>query len=340
MNNNKTRVVLMLLWAGAFILLFLMLNKLPVETVMNWITRLSPMQWVNWGMLNCIIILIYVVRWSLINLGIEFRSGFLHLLMVRQAGQSFSFITPGPQFGGEPLQIFWLWKNNDQPGYKAFLSVALDRFFELWINFAVLLFGIVVLIIFSNTDSTLWYYPLLAVLIFCVALFQLGKTMMGNDSIVIKWIKKITSRWKNSPRLKELGVHLENISSDVHGFMINKRKLFILAMLFSVIGWVGMLVELELILIFLDIDLSVTEFVFLVIAMRLALLLPVPGGVGTMEASVFWVFTSLGLNTFDVMGMITLIRFRDLVVMLSGMVAFHLLMRRSTGLDATYINPK
>ncbi|NNE37382.1 MAG: hypothetical protein HKN08_03675, partial [Gammaproteobacteria bacterium] len=112
-------------------------------------------------------------------------------------------------------------------------------------------------------------------------------------------------------------------------FFINKPKTFYFTILVSILGWAGMLVELLLILAFLKIEIPMIDFVYLVVAMRLALLLPVPGGIGTMEAAIFWVFTSLGLNTFDVVGMIALIRLRDLVIVLFGMIAFHYLMKRS-----------
>src|SRR5690606_41055301 len=49
------------------------------------------------------------------------------------------FITPGPQFGGEPFQLYWLWKRCSLPLYKGFLALALDRFIELSVNFAILL---------------------------------------------------------------------------------------------------------------------------------------------------------------------------------------------------------
>lgn len=102
-----------------------------------------------------------------------------------------------------------------------------------------------------------------------------------------------------------------------------------------------MLAELWLVLEFLKIKLSILDFVFLVIAMRLALLLPVPGGVGTIEATIFWVFTSLGLNTFDVVGMIAFIRIRDLAIVCAGMFAFQSLMRNTIWQEKPdHISPK
>ncbi len=339
--KKSTNTTLLLLWGSALLLLILMLKQLPIESALTWIKGLEYHQWGIWCGINFIIILIYVYRWLLINNGIDFKTSFLKLLLIRQAGQSFSYITPGPQFGGEPLQIYWLWKTDNCLGHKAFLSVALDRIFELWINFSVLCCGIIILILFSNTDITVWYYPLIICVVMVIGIFLFGRLLISHDSVIISRLKKAIGHWQHSPRIKSLTLHMENVSKDAHSFFISKPGVFYSTVLVSIIGWVGMLAELWLVLEFLKIKLSILDFVFLVIAMRLALLLPVPGGVGTIEATIFWVFTSLGLNTFDVVGMIAFIRIRDLAIVCAGMFAFQSLMRNTIWQEKPdHISPK
>ncbi len=325
----NSKFLLGCVWIFALTLLAWTLIQLPVESIKFWITGLDLFQWGIWGLLNIVIIAIYVLRWHVINIGLDFIPSFLKLFFIRQAGQSISYITPGPQFGGEPLQIYWLWNEDTDNGYKAFISVALDRFFELWVNFSVLIVGITVLILFSNTAVTIWYYPLIVIALFFFGLTLVGTLFTRHAQFLIRWIKKAISRWENNARLKGLDLHLENISSDIKKFVTQQQKAFYTAVGFSVLGWFGMLVELGLILSFLDIQLTLVNFIFLVVTMRLALLLPIPGGIGTMEASIYWVFASLGLNTFDVIGMIALIRLRDLIIVLFGMGVFHFLMKGS-----------
>ena len=325
----NSRSLLVFVWIFALTLLAWTLSQLPVKSIRFWISGLDVFQWGIWGLLNIVIIVIYVLRWHVINIGLNFIPSVLKLFFVRQAGQSISYITPGPQFGGEPLQIYWLWNDNPENGYKALISVALDRFFELWVNFVVLIAGILVLIFFSNAAATIWYYPLIVIALFIFGLMLIGILITRHEQFLIRWIKKAISRWENNSRLKGLELHLENISSDIRRFVNQQKKAFYMAIGFSVLGWLGMLVELGLILSFLDIHLTIVNFIFLVVTMRLALLLPIPGGIGTMEASIFWAFASLGLNTFDVIGMIALIRLRDLIIVLFGMSVFHFLMKES-----------
>src|SRR5690606_19692420 len=95
-------------------------------------------------------------RWQILSSLLGHRVDFPKLLCIRQAGQLVSFITPGPQFGGEPLQIYWLYSQARQPLHKAILTLGLDRFFELWVNFAVLLLGVLYLLVSPATNVAGW----------------------------------------------------------------------------------------------------------------------------------------------------------------------------------------
>src|SRR5690606_8456382 len=89
--------------------------------------------------LNISFVLVLTQRWrGLINMQRQ-QLSMAQVFLIRQAGQCISFITPGPQFGGEPFQLYWLWKRCSLPLYKGFLALALDRFIELSVNFAILL---------------------------------------------------------------------------------------------------------------------------------------------------------------------------------------------------------
>jgi hypothetical protein len=67
-----------------------------------------------------------------------------------------SFVTPGPQFGGEPLQVYWLWKRYAVAGPAAVMAVGLDRFFEFWVNFGVLLIAVLALLASATAVEVQW----------------------------------------------------------------------------------------------------------------------------------------------------------------------------------------
>ncbi|MDX2493762.1 MAG: lysylphosphatidylglycerol synthase domain-containing protein, partial [Desulfuromusa sp.] len=153
---NRYRIFQSVNWLFSLLLALWILKSLPFTTILESVSGLSLSQWVLWSSLNLVIILVYVQRWRCLSVAAGLDIKFSLLFLLRQAGQLISFITPGPQFGGEPFQVYWLWKNFSSPGTLAILSVALDRFFELWINFAVLLLGIVILMLTPALGLTDW----------------------------------------------------------------------------------------------------------------------------------------------------------------------------------------
>ena len=57
----------------------------------------------------------------------------------------------------------------------------------------------------------------------------------------------------------------------------------------------------------------------ILVAMRLAFLLPLPGGIGTLEASLFWVFQILGLPLTVAISVMALMRLRDAITLVIGL---------------------
>jgi uncharacterized membrane protein YbhN (UPF0104 family) len=99
---------------------------------------------------------------------------------------------------------------------------------------------------------------------------------------------------------------------------VNQPRLW-LALLVSMVGWVALLVELTLLLGFLGLSVTPSDVVLIMVGMRLAMLLPMPGGIGTIEASLLWSFSFLGLPVSAAIGLIALIRLRDVLILLVGL---------------------
>jgi glycosyltransferase 2 family protein len=51
---------------------------------------------------------------------------------------------------------------------------------------------------------------------------------------------------------------------------------------------------------------------------RLAFLLPLPGGIGSVEAGLFWAFQALALPLPAAAALIVLMRLRDVIILLTG----------------------
>lgn len=273
------------------------------------------------------IILVLGLRWQLLNIALGAPIRLLKLLAIRQAGQAVSFITPGPQFGGEPLQVYWLYKYG-LPLRKALLSLGLDRFFELWINFSVLLLAVLLLLTGigdnsgdNNTTNTIgdWQTALVPLLIFLGLMFSLAWILIKQPQWINNRLERIAARWQHNHRLNNINQHWQSLGDDLRIALRTQKPRFLLAILLSLLGWAGLLGELYLILHFVGIDADLHSFLIILVAMRMALLLPMPGGVGTIEASVLWSFHALNLPASAALGLIALMRVRDAIVLIIGL---------------------
>jgi uncharacterized protein (TIRG00374 family) len=307
-----------LLWLAALLLVTWVLSQLPLTAIAQSIARLSPEQWLFWLTLNLAIIFLATRRWWLLTNLLDLSVSFTELLMMRQAGQAVSFITPGPQFGGEPLQIYWLWQRK-LPLHSALLSLGLDRFYELWINFSVLLLGVLLLLFSPAAEIVNWQRISLVLLFMLMTLSLFGYLILNQPERVLSWIKRVTRHWQHHPRLQQLETHWQKLGSDMKRVMTEQKPALFRAFLLSILGWVGLIGELWLLLSFFDLALNFSGFLCVLVSMRLAFLLPLPGGLGTLEAALFLAFHYLALPAAAAIGVLALMRLRDGVVLMAGL---------------------
>lgn len=315
---QRATLLTLLLWIIALALTAWTLSQLPFADIASSVASLSTAQWIFWLSLNGLIILILGLRWQLLTQALATPVNLLRLLLIRQAGQAVSFITPGPQFGGEPLQVYWLYKYG-LPLRKALLSLGLDRFFELWVNFSVLLVAVLLLLIGNTNSIGNWQTALLPLLIFLGLMFSLAWILVAQPQWINDRLERIATRWQHNHRLNKINQHWQSLGDDLRIALRTQKIRFLVAIVLSLLGWAGLLGELYLILHFVGVEADLHSFLIILVAMRMALLLPMPGGVGTLEASVLWSFQTLNLSASAALGLIALMRVRDLLVLLIGL---------------------
>ena len=307
-----------MVWLVALGLAAWILSQLPLTAFVHTVTSLQPTQWIVWVFLNLLVIALLAGRWLVLTRAMALPCRFLQLLRIRQAGQVISFVTPGPQFGGEPLQVYWLWRRYSVSGHAAFLAVGLDRFYELWINFAILLLAVLALLTSRSATFVDWHIIALILLGLILSMAMFGWIMLQQPLRIRDWIKRLTSRWHDHERLRGLDMQLSQLNELLQQVYTKRRPALSAALGLSLLAWVGMIAEFWLLLRFAGVPVDMATFVFLFTVVRLAFLLPLPGGVGSVEAGLFWAFQALALPLPAAAGLIVLMRLRDVVILLAG----------------------
>ncbi|NOS89177.1 MAG: flippase-like domain-containing protein [Methylococcaceae bacterium] len=317
-----------LLWVLALLGLGIVLAQLPLATLAHSVQNLSWAQWLAWLGVNLSIMAVATQRWRVISAAVGLPLRFGNLLMIRQAGLAVSFITPGPQFGGEPLQAYWLWKPNRPPLDRVLLGLGLDRFYELWINFAVLLLAVAVLAASSTTDIGSWQKIAVYLLLILLTLTAFGALILKQPTAVLRWLQRATQHWQHHPRLQHLQSQGQRLRSGLKTVLAEHKLALLQAFMLSLLGWVCLFAELRLVLGFVNLNLDVQAFLVIFVAMRMAFLLPLPGGIGSLEAAMVWAFQFLGLSATAALGVIALMRLRDLLTLSAGLVCVRVLQKR------------
>ncbi|OAH99707.1 lysylphosphatidylglycerol synthase transmembrane domain-containing protein [Methylomonas methanica] len=310
-----------LLWLPALLLVGAVFSQLPLATITLTIGTLSFNQWLAWIGLNLVIILLAAKRWWVLSNLLKLPVGVGQLLMIRQAGQAVNFITPGPQFGGEPLQIFWLYKRCHLPLHGALLALGLNRFYELWINFTILVLAVLLLLLLASPAGAVanWQEILLSLTTILLTLSLFGWFILKRPERVLAWLKRLARRWQHHPRLQHIETHWQRLGSDLKDAVTAGKPALFKTFIFSLCGWAGLLLELWLLLGVFDFALDMSAFLVVLVAMRLSFLLPLPGGVGSLEAALFWAFQYLSWPAEAAVGLIALMRLRDAIMLIGGL---------------------
>ncbi len=280
-------------------------------------SRVSMPQALAWGGLNLLVMALSTLRWQVLLHALSGQVSFLALLAVRLAGQTISFITPGPQFGGEPLQVFWLAKGQDLALHKAIVSLGLDRICELWVNLAVLVMGVLIILSFGMPMDE-WFQRLIILSIPVILIPGLVIRALRDPRSGLERLKRLSERWLRHPRLRASPHLWDTVESDLLTLRTQHGRLVPASLLLSLLGWGMILAELALLLAVAGVPLTVSSFALVAVSIRLAMLMPLPGGIGTIEAAVLWSFHWLALPVESALILIALMRTRDLAILLCG----------------------
>ncbi len=301
------------LWPVALGLAAWVISQLPVGSLRQAVGALTLGQWLAWFTANLLVIVVAVLRWRVFTRLLHLPVGFGALLKIRQAGQTVSIVTPGPQLGGEPLQIYWL-RNQGAPVSAALLSLGLDRCYELAVNFSVLVFGVALLAWSPLVDSVKWPRAIISLASVPLLVAMAGLVLWRNPQHLSGRLED----WRRHRLLQTLIRLCQGLAADFGRIRSAGPKAFTRALSLSLLGWGALLAELWLLLDFIGGPPGLSAFLLVFVAIRLAFLLPLPGGIGSLEAALFWAFDHMHAAPETAVSLILLMRLRDVVLLVFG----------------------
>ncbi len=204
------------------------------------------------------------------------------LLPYRLSAFAVSYFTPGPQFGGEPVQVWSLHRHGIDTATGT-ASVVLDKLLELLVNFAVLAAGAVAILmvgLWPLRNPTL--FLVLAFVLLALPLFYLVLLWQGKQPF--RWLAR---RWVHNDEASKVDRIIKMLVESEHqaGLVCQEQpRILFVGLFWSMVAWALMLIEFGLSARFLGIDLTPMQVLAVLALARFAFLLPMPAGLGVLES--------------------------------------------------------
>jgi hypothetical protein len=300
-----------LLWLALPFLLWLAWRQIPIDRLWELLQGIKPWQFGILAALDALILLSFNSRWWLILRAQGYTLPYLWLTAYRLAGFAISYLTPGMQFGGEPMQAALLHRRHKLPVPVSIASLTLDKLLELLTNFFFL--TIVLLVALINTAFLPAFQLNLAWPLLGLMILPLAHLVMLRQGIrPITWLAAGLAGKARSPRFDLVHQMVLDAENRVGALCKDHAGILGLSILFSLAGWTLAIFEHWLVYASLGLPLTISQLMLLIAAMRLAFLTPLPGGLGALEAGQVLALQALGLDPAVGVGAVLWIRLRDL----------------------------
>ncbi len=305
-------------WVVILGLLFLALRQIPLAQIWDLLSQVKAEQIVGLMAVNVGIIFLMALRWRMILKAMGSTVSLRTLVAYRLAGFGVSYFTPGPQFGGEPLQVHLLHDKQFVPLATAVSSVFLDRLVDQLANFTFLVLGAFTILLSgvtgSGPENGAWI-PIVGLFLFPLC----HLLALGIGKLPVSSLLKILERRLRGPRNLRLVQLICQAEDQISGFMRHKPWTFFWVIGLAGFTWLVILFEFWLSLRILGVSPNLTQSVSSLTAARLAFLLPLPAGLGALEASQSLATRLLGWGPAVGIALSLLIRARDVSLAALGL---------------------
>ena len=303
---------LFLVYGVLAFLLYFALRNAPLAEIRQAVGQLKLWQIAALVSLNIIIYMLITLRWWIVIRAENKKITYLPLVLVRVAVFGVSYFTFGPQVGGEPLQVFYLQRKYNMSYTRATSTVIMDKLLEFLANFFLLAFGLTAIleagiIPVNGNKSLVSLLPLAALLVWPpihIALLTRGIYPLGAA------LRAAFSRFGN-PKWMRFIVASERMAGI---FCQRYTRALITAVIVSIVTGAAMVSEYMLITSFLGIHLHGWQTLAAWTTSWLAFLIPLPGGLGALEASQVFTLGVFEVSAALAIGVALLIRARDLLI--------------------------
>jgi uncharacterized protein (TIRG00374 family) len=222
-----------------------------------------------------------------------------------------SYFTPGPQVGGEPLQVIYLQRKHGISFARATSAVIMDKLLEFLVNFILIGVGVWAIVragLISGNGIRLN--------LSLIGLAILLTWPIDHIVLLYKGIMPISGILLRQPFIPKnnKSIRLIVVAERMASLFCNKHiDAMIAAVGASLITILGIVIEYYLMVTFLGMRINSIQIFAALTSMQVAFLMPLPGGLGALEASQVFALGAFGQPASAAISLTLLIRARDIL---------------------------
>ncbi len=254
-----------------------------------------------------------VFRWNLIISEQGYKINFLKLATYKISAFSVNYITPFSGMGGEPVRAFLL-KNHKLKTAHALTSVVLDKSIETFTDASLSTISIAFILLAVSVPEPVRQF-LIAFLIITFASVAVFYALSKTKKAVLKAITVVPLKI-----MKRIRKFFNEVDEAIKYFLKHKKTFLVKIVAISAIQWGLTLLQFKAATMLIGFDAQITDLILIMIAAGLTSLIPVPAGIGVLEASQYSVFALIGAGGNLGIAFSLVIRMKDLIVSFLGFV--------------------
>ena len=285
----------------SLVILAIMLWFVGIDKVIDALKLANPYYILLSVILQLFIIVLYGLRWNLINKIANIHCSLKSIIPMTLVGLGVNNITPAGRGGGEPVRAYILSRDKDYPMEETFATVVADRALD---TFPFVVLAIITLIAMTfHFDVDVWLMILMIIgVIAIVAFLGVIVYMCINEAFGLKvqnWVIKLVRRF-----YKKDTVELESkIKETIAGFqktmrlLLSKKDIFFYALPVSFLIWIFEIIRVYLVFVAFGsfVNPMIIGEVF-ILASLVGMIPVLPGGLGAVDSVMIIFYASAGIS--------------------------------------------
>lgn len=269
-------------------------------------------------------IVVSSIRWKIIIEAQDHRPvSFCKIVMAKLAGFTMGYITPSVFIGGEPVRAYMIKESTGCSWEKSFASVIIDQAIYFFTLLLLMIIGFLFLADHFSLPRGITYGFWIVIVVGIIILYLFYSRTIAKTPEREGFFMFLTKTFKLDKinYVKKREGSINRTEKIISNFFKNEKKALAKAFILSAAEVAAYLAVVWIISSYLDAAMSVFRSISVFAIVTLASFVPIPGSLGSMEASLTFIFDLLELGRGNGFTFSLIFRFVNIIVVVMGFFA-------------------